>query len=265
MNENGNKKDIIEIYGVGLVKIITDSSSEMEEEILYYKGVDVDIIKKILESYGNEIIEKRQGKSFFPFEEFSSFINYFQTNSNEIIVIIYIDDKENPHSFPQLYMHSRKIMKAFKEGKGLENIIALWRKSISIPKAEGIIGVFFVDTSGTPLFTKIMGKKSNIIKSEVQIGGFISALFSFSKFIIKEESGGELKEINFGKQLFYTVTKEDIIFAFLVDEMTPLLKRYIYIISNEFLDRYRKKLNDFDGEVAQFYEFENVVDEYLVI
>ena len=110
-----------------------------------------------------------------------------------------------------------------------------------------------------------MGKKSNIIKSEVQISGFISALFSFSKFIIKEDSGSKLKEVNFGKQLFYTVLKENIIFAFLVDEMTPLLKRYIYIISNEFLSRYRKTLDNFDGEVAQFYEFENVIDDYLVI
>lgn len=265
MNESADNKKIIEVYGVGLVKIKGEADSEREEEILYYKGVDINTIKKILDSYGNEIVEKRQGKSFFPFEEFTSFINYFNINQNEIIVIIYIDDKENPHSFPQLYMHSRTIMKAFKQDKNLEEIIELWRNSISIPKAEGIIGVFFVDSSGTPLFTKIMGKKSNIIKSEVQISGFISALFSFSKFIIKEDSGSKLKEVNFGKQLFYTVLKENIIFAFLVDEMTPLLKRYIYIISNEFLSRYRKILDNFDGEVAQFYEFENVIDEYLVI
>ena len=110
-----------------------------------------------------------------------------------------------------------------------------------------------------------MGIRKDIIDGEVQVGGFISALFSFSQFVIGKESGGKLREINFGNQSFYTITEKKVIIAYLIEKMTPLLKRYMYILAEEFVGRYSKALSQFDGDIAQFGMFENVINEYLII
>jgi hypothetical protein len=110
-----------------------------------------------------------------------------------------------------------------------------------------------------------MGIRKDIQEGEVQIGGFISALFSFSQFVIGKESGGKLKEINFGNQSFYTITEKKVIIAYLIERMSPLLQRYMYIIAEEFIRRYGKRLETFDGDIAQFSQFEEITNEYLII
>ena len=47
--------------------------------------------------------------------------------------------------------------------------------------------------------------------------------------------------------------------------MTPLLKRYMYIIAEEFLNEFKEVLSNFDGDVGQFSVFEDVVEDYFEI
>ena len=146
-----------------------------------------------------------------------------------------------------------------------KHLIDICKMTVKIPQASGVVGIFIVDYAGCPLYSKVMGIRKDIQEGEVQIGGFISALFSFSQFVIGKESGGKLREINFGNQSFYTITEKKCIIAYLIERMSPLLKRYMYIIAEEFIGRYGKKLEQFDGDIAQFAQFEEIASEYLII
>ncbi|KKL74711.1 hypothetical protein LCGC14_2062130, partial [marine sediment metagenome] len=99
----------------------------------------------------------------------------------------------------------------------------------------------------------------------VHIGGFISALLSFSNTIIGEETGAKLKEINFGNQQFYVISKSTVIFAFLVENMNSLLQRYMYLIADEFLYEFRDYLKVFNGDVTPFTSFEENINQYFII
>ncbi|MBN1801046.1 MAG: hypothetical protein JW891_06025 [Candidatus Lokiarchaeota archaeon] len=254
----------LEILGVGLVSLSLIETKDTFE-VLLQKGIGVSLIQNIIELYKTEMLNKKNGKSFFPLEEFMVFLNYFQTSSDEIIIIIYIDEKESAHVYPKLYLHSKKIINQFNSNKDINFLIDICKQTVDIPRIGGVIGLFIVDYAGCPLYTRVMGIREDIREGEVQIGGFISALFSFSQFVIGKESGGKLREINFGNQSFYTITEKKVIIAYLIERMSPLLKRYMYIIAEEFVGRYKKSLERFDGDIAQFNGFEDIVYEYLII
>ncbi len=263
-NDKTNQIKHLEILGVGLVTLsLVDTKDNFE--VLLQKGIGVSLIQNIIELYKGEILNKKDGKSFFPLEEFMVFINYFQTSPEEIIIIIYIDEKESAHIYPKLYLHSKKIINQFNTNKDIKFLVEACKNTVDIPRIGGVIGLFIVDYAGCPLYTRVMGIRDDIKEGEVQIGGFISALFSFSQFVIGKESGGKLREINFGNQSFYTITEKKVIIAYLIERMSPLLKRYMYIIAEEFVGRYKKSLERFDGDVAQFSQFEDIVKEYLII
>ena len=264
IENNPQDSNKLEILGVGLVTL---SSNEVNYtfQVFLQKGIGRSLIQNIIELYKDEILQKRNGKSFFPLEEFMVFINYFESLSDEIFIIIYIDEKESAHVYPKLYLHSKKLLNKYNENHDIEEIITICESTVEIPRVDGVIGIFIVDYGGCPLYSKVMGIRKDIIDGEVQVGGFISALFSFSQFVIGKESGGKLREINFGNQSFYTITEKKVIIAYLIEKMTPLLKRYMYIIAEEFVGRYTEALSQFDGDIAQFGMFENVINEYLII
>ena len=261
---NVDNYKVLDILGVGLVKLSL-VGSENRFEVLLQKGIGISLIQNIFELYKDEIIEKREGKSFFPLEEFTAFINYFKTSADEIIIVIYIDSKESAHIYPKLYMHSKTLLNDYNSDATIEDLMAICEHTIKIPQASGVVGIFIVDYAGCPLYSKVMGFRKDIKEGEVQIGGFISALFSFSQFVIGKESGGKLREINFGNQSFYTITEKKVIIAYLIERMSPLLQRYMYIIAEEFIRRYGKRLENFDGDIAQFAQFEKISNEYLLI
>ena len=89
--------------------------------------------------------------------------------------------------------------------------------------------------------------------------------FSFSNTIIGEETGAKLKEINFGNQQFYVISKSDVIFAFLVEDMNSLLQRYMYLIADEFIYDFSDYLKCFNGDITPFASFEEKINQYFII
>ena len=136
---------------------------------------------------------------------------------------------------------------------------------MKIPKTDGIIAIFIIGTAGSPYISKINKDRSEIADHEVHIGGFISALLSFSNTIIGEETGAKLKEINFGNQQFYVITKNEVIFAFLVETMTSIIQRYMYLLADEFLYQFRNLLKEFNGDITPFNCFEEKINQYFII
>lgn len=241
------------------------NSSENLFDVVYRKGIDLPLIQNTLELLKNELGDKKQGNSIIPIEDYTMFLNYFCEDSNEILIVIYLDVKDSALSYSKSYMHSKKIKMMIEQGNHVAEIKEFCRDSIELLQLDGVLGLFILDNGGCPLITKINQERTDIVKNEVQIGGFISALFSFSNFVIGQESGGKLKEIDFGNQRFYTISKNNAIFVFLVEEITPILRRYMYTIVDEFLEDFNKELENFGGDVSVFDPFNEVINDYFTI
>jgi hypothetical protein len=170
-----------------------------------------------------------------------------------------------PVSFPKLYLLSKTINNKTLSDSPISEITRFFEKEIDIPKSSGVIAMFVIGSTGSPFLSKINKQRASIAEHEVHIGGFISALLSFSNTIIGEETGAKLKEINFGNQQFYVISKNNVIFAFLVENMNSLLQRYMYLIADEFLYQFREYLKDFNGDVTPFIEFEEKINQYFII
>ncbi|TET57014.1 MAG: hypothetical protein E3J52_10940 [Promethearchaeota archaeon] len=263
---SNNASEKLHMLGYGLLNI-SELDSGGKLNVLFQNGIGVSLIQNIFELYKNEIINKRQGNSIIPLDDFTIHIQYFKNGEKKISVIIYMEEKEPtvPVNFPKLYFLSKKINKKILSNAPISEITKIFESEIEIPKTDGVIAIFIIGSTGSPFISKINKKRSNIADHEVHIGGFISALLSFSNTIIGEETGAKLKEINFGNQQFYVISKSNVIFAFLVENMNQLLQRYMYLIADEFLFDFRNYIKEFNGDVTPFNEFESKINQYFII
>jgi len=259
---NGTEK--LQMLGYGLLRISSINSGG-KFNIISQKGIGMPLIQNVIELYKKEIIKKKQGNSIVPLDDFTIFIHYFENHNQDILVIIYMTQKERTINFSELYFLSKRVNKEFQLNESLQQIILNLDSIVEIPRTEGIIAVFIIGAAGSPFVSKINKNKSEIADHEVHIGGFISALLSFSNTIIGEESGAKLKEINFGTQQFYVISKNNVIFAFLVENMNSLLQRYMYLIADEFLYQYKDYIKTFSGDVTPFAAFEKNINQYFII
>jgi hypothetical protein len=261
-----NNTERFQMLGYSLLNI-PDVEFNGEFRIILQKGIGVPLIQNVLELYKKEIIAKKQGSSIIPLNDFTIHIQYFNNKDKEITVILYMEEKE-PNiavNFSQLYFLSKKINSKILSEAPLSEIISVFEDKIEIPKSSGVIAIFVIGSTGSPFLSKINKNRNNIADHEVHIGGFISALLSFSNTIIGEETGAKLKEINFGNQQFYVISKSNVIFAFLVENMNSLLQRYMYLIADEFIYDFNNYLKDFNGDVTPFASFEDKINQYFVI
>lgn len=261
INDNSEK---VHMLGYGLLENSNIINNGIFD-IVFQKGIGVPLIQNIIELYKNEIITKKQGNSIIPLEEFTIYIQYFNNNENEISVIIYMEEKDRAVNFSKLYFLSRDVNKKILSKATSSEIMNIFETTLEIPKTDGIIAIFIIGSTGSPLISKINKKRSNIADHEVHIGGFISAILSFSNTIIGQETGAKLKEINFGNQQFYVISKSNVIFAFLVENMNSLLQRYMYLIADEFLYEYKDYLKNFNGDITPFADFEEIINQYFII
>ncbi|MBD3194740.1 MAG: hypothetical protein GF317_06780 [Candidatus Lokiarchaeota archaeon] len=256
----------IELKGFGLFKL-NNIDGKWNLEILVQKGIGIPLIENFKELYQDEIIKNQEGNSIIPLDEYFLQINYYKMEEDCIIIFIYMNDKENSFNYAQIYLVSKKILNFIRtQTDFLESELNDYCDTLlQIPKAKGLGALFIISSSGSPFISVINQKKINIAKNEVHIGGFISAIFSFSQEIIGQESGAKLKEINFGDQRLYVITKGSVIFALLVKELNPLLQRYIYIIADEFLDKFKTKIKEFSGDISPFRTFRHTITKYFEI
>ena len=182
---------------------------------------------------------------------------------------MYFDKKEAILNFSHLYIFSQNINKCFSEEIIPTEIQEICSKRILIPKSDGVIAIYIINSSGHLLFSKINGNKSNLKEYEIQISGFITAISIFSKEIISRKPQTKLKQINFGDQHFYLNLKSNIIFAFLVqgEKITELTKRYIRLISDDFLETYDDIISSsrYICDLTKFKNFEKIIDNYFII
>lgn len=70
---------------------------------------------------------------------------------------------------------------------------------------------------------------------------------------------------NTGFHFFQTFTKQEVIYAFLINKMNPTLQRYMYIVADEFIEQFKEKLKEFKGIIGKVSSFEDAVSLYFSI
>ncbi len=257
-----NNPDVLNVYGIGILKVSDVYHAKFD--VLYQKGIGLSLIQNIFEMYKNEIASKQTGSSFVPMTEYSIFLTHFVTPAGKF-VLFYLENNASSGSYPRIYKHAKKIQDLFSSGSSsIPTIQRLCRDSIDIPIDLGVGGVFILDKNGIPLFSKVLTKEE---ASSSLVGGFISAILSFSKYVVGSDPNlsGQLKEINFGNCLFTIVEKKGIIFAFLVKTRSQSTTRYMNIIVDEFINSFENQLNNFYGNVSIFEPFEETINQYFKI
>ena len=198
---------------------------------------------------------------------YTVYIHYFNNQTNDIIIILYLDEKEKILKFSDLYMNSEKLNNFICSNIPLLELRNICKKNIWIPKSNGIIAMFILNSSGHLFYSKFNKEKTKLQNFEIQISGFISALTIFSKELISQEPGVKLKKINFGKQHFYLINEQNVIFAYLieVEKKKDINKRYLYLVSEDFLSKFKDIIANFKGDVSKFDDFDLVVNQYFII
>ncbi|MHA1508183.1 MAG: hypothetical protein ACTSO6_05700, partial [Promethearchaeota archaeon] len=177
----------------------------------------------------------------------------------------YVAEKDTLTDYDVMCSTSRTLAKICCSNVSLSSINDTCNKII--PNFEGLSALFVVSTTGHTLFTKIRADKASISENHIQIGGFLSAILMFSNEIIAKNSGDTLQAINFGTQQFIISVKDDIIFAYLVNntQKPNNFERYTNLIAEEFIDQFSESVKNFNGDLGQFHCFETVVSKYFCL
>lgn len=257
--------DLLRILGIGLIKMSEINNNTQFKEI-FRKGIDTSLIKNVMKKYMKKIVKKKNGiYSFINLKNYRISIYFNENQRGNILIVIYLDEKDNPTSFKDLFFFSKKLFDAFGSSTPNSDIVSLCEVNIIIPRARGIEAIFILGTSGSCYFSRIKKNRKKIIENETHIAGFISALFSFSQEFLNQEPGTTLKEIIFGNERLYTITKDNVIFAYLLKKKNSLRKRYMHLIANDFLDEFKDYIKNFKGQISLFKKFENTIDQYFII
>lgn len=248
---------------------ISEISIREQFDIIFQKGIGITLTKRILDLYKDVIFEKGQGYIRDTIGHLIIYMHFFKRSNGSTLVIIYIDNIENLMDYTELYSLSKKLYIRINQKLSKIEIRNLCTNIVNIPRAKGLVGIFVLDKAGFLFFSKVKKDKPNLANNNFQIAGFISAILIYVQdFIAGEEYGLRLQDINLGEFHLFLKTKNDVIFAYIIDKdkSTENIKRYMQLIVEEFLETYyASHVIGFKGDLSPFHDFEKVIDQYFEI
>jgi len=254
-----DSKDL-ELLGLGLV-----SMTQNKFNIILMKGINSSLLNNLIRNYREEIIKKEEGKIIDLIGIYTVYIHFFKVDTR-ILSIFYINEKDKLIKYDDLCSLSSQIVNEFCSNNSNSNLNAICTNVIPKLPDVSVSALFIVSSAGHSLFSKISAENDFLKKNIIQIGGFLSAMFTFSSEIIGRDSGDHLRAISFKNRQFLVTIKDDIIFAcFTENNDSKEIKKTIDLIVGEFFDRYEERVKNFDGDVSAFNEFECVIDNYFRI
>jgi hypothetical protein len=249
----------MDLLGVGLV-----SMTEKRYTIVFSKGIKRSLIKLLVKFYRSEILEKKEGKRIKLLGAYTIYVHFY-TIEDESISIFYVSETDKLIKYDGLCSLSKQLVNSYCSNATFSEINQLCK--LAIPSAKELSALFVISKAGLSLFTKIRKDKKYLEDNFITISGFISAILSFSNEVIGKNTGDTLQAINFESQQFLLTVKENVIFAYLVEDFTQSknIKRFMELLIEEFLDDYCDCVEDFNGDINQFRNFEHLVDKYFDI
>lgn len=248
---------------------ITEVDRNGTVNIIIQKGIGITLARKIIDLYKTDFLTRSQGYIRDFIGNLTVYINFFERDSDQKLIIMYIDKTENLMNYSSLYYLSKRIFSSISSNTSEIEIKKICNNIVTIPKAKGLIGIFIIDKAGFLYFSKVNKNRPNMANNNFQIAGFISAILIYAQdFIAGEEYGLKLEDVNLGDCHLFLKTKSNVIFAYIVDKnnRTENIKRYMQLIVEEFLDTYYcSYVKEFKGDLSPFHDFENIIDQYFEI
>lgn len=251
-----------ELLGFGLIKILEPYDTNNFETI-FNKGIEFSLIHNLIESIKDEMAIKKQGNCIIPIDDNLISLQYFE-EKNKIFISIFKDNKDKRVNYAKTYLIFKKLKKLIQSEASNAMIEEFCQHNIIIPQITNVKALLILSSTGSPFYSRIENLQANVDQSEVHISAFISAIFSFAKKVIGKNAESNLKEIIFDDQRFYIISKSDVIFAFLVENLTLLLKNYMYFIVDEFLNKFNEHLKNFNGDISPFQKFDEIINKYFI-
>jgi hypothetical protein len=249
----------LNLLGVGIVSI-----SDRTHSIVYSKGINNSLMKMMIQLYKKEILQKKEGKIIDLIGIYTVYV-HFQKLDYEIIAIFYLNEKDKLVKYEDLCTLSKEFFKIINLNLPITEFDEICKKAV--PCATGISALFIISITGHSLFTKVRKDKEYLSENYIQIGGFISAIITFSNEVVGKNSGDSLEAISFENQQLFLNVKDEIIFAYLVEKSikSKNTKRFIELLMEEFYLNYNDQIKDFNGDLSPYTKFERIVDKYLII
>jgi len=249
----------VELLGIGLVSISGNIANT-----IYKKGIGTGLLKTLVKFYKEQIIKKREGKIIDLLGSHTIYIHFFDVKP-DIFTIFYVNEKDKLIRYDRLCSISNRLVKTFSSNSSNVDINNICEKIL--PRVSGISALFIISRGGHSLYTQINDQKKFLMTNYIQIGGFLSAITAFSQEVIGKDSGENLEEINFQNHQFILNTKDNLIFAYLLEKNTNInqIKRFMELLAEEFIYSYHEQLEDFNGDIEPFTSFRHVVDKYFII
>ncbi|MHA1457579.1 MAG: hypothetical protein ACTSR5_16675 [Promethearchaeota archaeon] len=177
----------LELLGLGLV-----SMTQHKFNIILMKGINSSLLDKLIRNYREEIIKKEEGKIIDLIGMYTVYIHFFKVDTGTFS-IFYVNENDKLIKYDDLCSLSSKIVNEFCSNYSNSNLNAICTKVVA--KLPDVSAIFIV-------ISKINEENDFLKKNLIQIGGFISALFTFSSEIIGRDSGDYLRAINFENRQF---------------------------------------------------------------
>ncbi|MHA1820494.1 MAG: hypothetical protein ACTSU2_09015 [Promethearchaeota archaeon] len=123
--------------------------------------------------------------------------------------------------------------------------------------------VYIISKSGTNLVDKLLGKKEQKFDPSL-LSGFISAITNFADAI----GQGHIKAMRFANNSWFYINKGDIIGICIADQYDDekvIESKFLLPLIDEFLNKYRSKLKEKEGDLSYFKEFETIIENQLEV
>ena len=115
------------------VEVIQAAKSGKRLEIIFHRGIALSLTQKIMNIYLEKIFKAKQGNLITSVDDFGVYIHFFSLDLDNILIIIYIDKKDNiVDKCTKMYILYKKIYESIKKNNPIAEILNICKIAIRI-------------------------------------------------------------------------------------------------------------------------------------
>jgi hypothetical protein len=119
-----------EMLGLEIVQV---AKSGKRLDIIFHKGIALSLTQKVMTLHRDKIFNKKQGNLIATIDDFGVFIHFFTLNLDNILIIIYVEKKNNViNSCTKMYVLYKKICGLINTNSPISKILNICNQTIKI-------------------------------------------------------------------------------------------------------------------------------------
>lgn len=99
--------------------------------VIFQKGAELSLVQSEIEEFKKEIIEKKNGSSIIPLDDFIIYTYYFESDNGDLFALVYINKREKIINYSQLYILMKKISNKISKNKSLSELNNIFNEAFS--------------------------------------------------------------------------------------------------------------------------------------